>query len=91
MQKQISLGELISHEKQNGLIKLGIRLGDRLLGLRKMQELYEINEMQGLSKEEFSDRLLDALNISLEFDEEALERIPKTGPLLLASNHPLAE
>ncbi len=88
MQKQISLGELISHEKQNGLIKLGIRLGDRLLGLRKMQELYEINEMQGLSKEEFSDRLLDALNISLEFDEEALERIPKTGPLLLASNHP---
>lgn len=88
MQKQISLGELISQEKQNGLVKVGIRLGDRLLGLRKMQELYDVNELHGLSKEEFSDRLLDALNISLAFDEEALSKIPKTGPLLLASNHP---
>ncbi|MCY7294644.1 lysophospholipid acyltransferase family protein [Alteromonas sp. a30] len=88
MQKRISLGELISQEKQNGIMKLGIRLGDRLLGLHKMRALYQNNGLEGLSKEEFSDKLLEALNITLDVDQKALDMIPKEGPLLLASNHP---
>lgn len=88
MQNQISLGSFISQEKQHVILKLGIRVGDRLIGLRKMQQLYEQNSMQGLNKEDFADRFMQVLGINVVDEEKILSAIPRSGPLLIASNHP---
>lgn len=92
MQNQISLGNFVSREKRVGLAKLsfqlGIKLGDRLIGLHKMQQLYQTHNMQGLSKEAFVDKLLQVLNIGIVDEAALLAAIPRSGPLLIASNHP---
>lgn len=61
---------------------------DRLLGIKKMDMLYRQHKMQGLSKEDFSDRLIQILELDIQGKEELQRKIPKTGPLVIASNHP---
>ena len=65
MTAQISLASLLPAEKQKPHIILPIRLIDKIMGLAKMQRLYEDNQMQGLSKQEFADKLLSVLDIVL--------------------------
>lgn len=88
MTSQISLASLLPVEKQKPHIVLPIRLIDKIMGLAKMQRLYEANQMQGLSKEAFADKLLSVLNVSLEGEQQLLAKVPKTGPVVFASNHP---
>lgn len=61
---------------------------DRLLGIKKMDTLYRQHEMQGLSKEDFSDRLIEILKLDIQGAKELQSKIPKTGPVVIASNHP---
>ncbi|MFT6086120.1 MAG: putative hemolysin [Glaciecola sp.] len=61
---------------------------DRLLGIKKMDMLYRKYKMQGLSKEDFSDRLIQILELDIHGKEELQRKIPKTGPVVIASNHP---
>jgi putative hemolysin len=61
---------------------------DRLLGIKKMDMLYRKHKMQGLSKEDFSDRLIQILELDIHGKEELQRKIPKTGPVVIASNHP---
>jgi putative hemolysin len=68
--------------------KIFIWLLDRLLGIKKMDELYRQHEMQGLSKEAFSDRLIEILELDIQGAKELQSKIPKAGPVVIASNHP---
>lgn len=61
---------------------------DRMLGIKKMDKLYRQHEMQGLSKEDFSDRLIEILELDIQGAKELQSKIPKTGPVVIASNHP---
>lgn len=88
MTSQITLASLLPPEKQKLHITLPIRLIDKIMGLAKMQRLYEANNMQGLGKEEFADKLLSVLNVTIDGEQELLAKIPKTGPIVIASNHP---
>lgn len=88
MTAQISLASLLPAEKQKPHIVLPIRLIDKIMGLAKMQRLYEDHQMQGLSKEDFADKLISVLDITLEGEAQLLAKIPQTGPLVIASNHP---
>lgn len=88
MASQISLGTLIPPEKQSLFLKLGVKLLDKLMGLSRMQRLYEQHQMQNLSKEAFADKLLHVLNVIVEGEQEMLDKIPATGPVVIASNHP---
>lgn len=88
MTSKISLATLLPTEKQKPHITLPIRLVDKIMGLARMQRLYEAHQMQGLSKEAFADKLLAALNVTLEGESELLSKVPETGPLVIASNHP---
>ncbi len=65
-----------------------IWFGDRLLGIKKMDMLYRQHEMQGLSKEDFSDRLIEILELDIQGAKELQSKIPRTGPVVIASNHP---
>ena len=61
---------------------------DRALGIAKMNTLYQQHNMQGLSKEAFADKLIDLLQLKISGIAELQQKIPKTGPLVIASNHP---
>lgn len=61
---------------------------DRLLGIKKLNNLYVEQEFSGLNKQDFSERLLDALGVSILSAGKVLNRIPKTGKCIVVCNHP---
>lgn len=65
-----------------------VALADRLLGIRKMDSLYHQHQMQGLSKEVFAQKLLTLLKLNIQGLDALQAAIPKTGPVVIASNHP---
>lgn len=68
--------------------RLIVPLLDRLLGITKMDALYQKHNMQGLSKEAFVTKLLEAQSITVENQASLLAQIPENGPVVIASNHP---
>jgi putative hemolysin len=59
-----------------------------VLGIAKMNKLYHLHNMQGLSKETFADKLIEMLKLQISGIEDLQNKIPKTGPVVIASNHP---
>ncbi|MBF7074069.1 lysophospholipid acyltransferase family protein [Glaciecola sp. MH2013] len=86
MQHLISIRNIVP--SPNFSQKLLIWLLDRLLGIKRMNTLYQEHQMQGLSKEAFSDRIFSILNLDIKGIETLQANIPKTGPVVIASNHP---
>ena len=84
----ISLVNLLPKEKQNSPIRYLVRLLDTILGVRKMDRMYKQHQMNGLDKEAFAQKLLDVMNIRINGGEKLQDGIPKSGPLVIASNHP---
>lgn len=58
-----------------------------VLGLRPLSMVYN-KATEGKTPCDFAQAALDALDVSVNIEGEGLESIPKTGPLLLAANHP---
>ena len=58
----------------------------KIAGLDKLNELYDrLADYKGV---EFSDKVLESLDITLNVNTPALENIPKEGGLVITSNHP---
>lgn len=88
MSASISLTNLVESNKKRSPLGLALRLLDKVVGVSKMNDIYQQHEMAGLSKEDFARRLLSVLNIQVLGGEALQNQIPKTGPLVIASNHP---
>ena len=82
----ISINNLVA--KPSLFVRFSIWILDRVLGIAKMNKLYQTHNMQGLSKEDFADRLINILALNISGIEELQQKIPKTGPVVIASNHP---
>ena len=59
----------------------------RLAKINKVNDLYD--KIKDLEGQEFVDKLLEELNVKYLAFQEDLAKIPKTGPFILVSNHPL--
>lgn len=59
----------------------------KMLNISTMNKIYDRNKH--LSDLDFINALLDEFEVSFEIPEEDLKRIPKTGPFITISNHPL--
>ena len=59
----------------------------KVLKISIMNQIYDRNKH--LTDLEFINALLDEFEINFEIPEEDLKRIPKTGPFITISNHPL--
>jgi len=58
-----------------------------ILRFNKLNKLYsQIAEKKGV---DFIDELIKSLEFNIEFDENQLSKIPKKGPFIIVSNHPL--
>jgi putative hemolysin len=86
MSQVISISNLI--DKSSLPTRTIVWLLDRLLGIAKMNQLYQLHEMQGLSKEAFADKLITLLKLDINGLDTLKARIPKTGAVVIASNHP---
>jgi putative hemolysin len=84
----ISLLNIVPDNKKNFFTKLIFKLLDRVLAINKLDNLYRENNLHGLDKTTFAKGLLDGLNIQLLGLQELQAKIPKTGSLVIASNHP---
>lgn len=59
----------------------------KVLSISAINKVYDLNKhLKGL---EFTNALLEEFEIDYEIPEEDLKRIPKTGPFITISNHPL--
>ena len=83
---KISINNLIA--KPSFATKCVVWLLDRVLGIAKMNKLYHLHNMQGMSKEVFADKLIKMLKLKISGIEDLQNKIPKTGPVVIASNHP---
>ena len=88
MPAAISLLNVVPDNKKNWFTKLIFTLLDSILAINKLDGLYRENNLHGLDKTTFAKSLLDGLNIQLQGLEALQANIPKTGPLVIASNHP---
>src|SRR5690606_8823966 len=77
----------------SGLKKLGILGLPLAWGLKNITGLERLNDIYkrgfGKTAPEFLEYLLKDLEITYELHEEDLKRIPKEGPFVIVSNHPL--
>jgi putative hemolysin len=65
-----------------------IQVIERFGGQRKLKKLY-VNHMENLARgESFFDSAIRLLRINVNYDDAALNAIPKTGPVIFISNHP---
>ena len=66
-----------------------IRCIEKLTGQIKIWRLYNQYRKEYLyTGETFWDAAIRKLDLDIDYDEDALERIPKTGPLVVVANHP---
>lgn len=86
----ISTEDIIS---ASGLSKIGILGKPVAWALKKVFNIDGINDLYNRGKhlqcEPFLDYLIDDLGVDYEIHEEDLKRIPKEGPFIIISNHPL--
>ncbi|NRD18825.1 lysophospholipid acyltransferase family protein [Winogradskyella eckloniae] len=69
---------------------LGTFFGWILMKVLKISTLNKVyNRNKHLSKVEFLDGILDEFQIKFEIPEEDMKRLPKEGPYITISNHPL--
>ena len=84
----LRLASLAPNSLFGALLKLISPLLDRLLGIKKLRDVYESSELSGLDKQDFSEKLLQLLGVQISGGEEVLSKIPKTGRCIVVCNHP---
>jgi len=70
-----------------GPLKLVASAGERLLGLKKLNDLY-LERREGMTSRAFLRYILDVLGVNYTVVRGGLESIPKTGPVIVVANHP---
>ncbi len=63
---------------------------ERLLGLDRLARVYQsLREEESIeTKQSFAARVLKRFGVQWQVDEDELERIPKSGPVVVVANHP---
>ncbi len=61
---------------------------EHLTGRKTIQRMYDLLMANDPNPIDVWKQGLDIMNISMDYNEEALEQIPKTGPLIFVANHP---
>ncbi|WDE98525.1 GNAT family N-acetyltransferase [Lentisphaera profundi] len=82
--KKICIENLL---EDKAIFELSAPLLNKVLKFNKLDAVYQQIEASP-SSEEFIDQALDILNIDIDLNEQDIANIPKTGPVVIVSNHP---
>ena len=69
---------------QRGLI----RLVEAATGQRRLKRIYLMNRLHPVAGETFWEAAVRGLALDVHYDEAALGRIPRSGPVVVVANHP---
>lgn len=72
----------------SGMQTLGAKAVLRVSSLGKLLKAYDEIRAGRVLGENFFEKFVNALKVSVEFDAAKLAAIPKSGPLVITSNHP---
>ena len=72
----------------SSLRRFVVRCVEGTTGQRKLRAIYRAFRADGGTAEVFWDEFLTRSAIKLDFNRDALSRIPRDGPLLVVANHP---
>lgn len=70
------------------LLKPFAVLIDRIVGMKKLREIYQRLGLSGLDPDTFCNRLIVGLGVCVEGKQDVLKHIPEEGPLIIVCNHP---
>lgn len=84
----ISLSAFASKNTSGKILNFLAPALDRLFGIKKLSNLYEKQNFSGLNKQDFSEKLLGALGVTILSGDTVLKKIPKTGKCIVVCNHP---
>lgn len=70
------------------LLKPFAMLIDRIVGMKKLREIYQRLGLSGLDKDTFCQRLIVGLGVCVEGKEDVLANVPEQGSLIIVCNHP---
>lgn len=79
---KVQLAKVVRLNEANPLLDLLIKF----TGLNDLNELYDKVAMRG--PEAFIPKIFESLQISIDCLEKDLEKVPKSGPFIIVSNHP---
>lgn len=61
---------------------------EALLALPGINGIYDRVTRQAVTAQEFCNRCLEDMDVAIQVSKEDLDRVPKTGPLVVVANHP---
>ncbi|MFT5757717.1 MAG: putative hemolysin [Alteromonadaceae bacterium] len=61
---------------------------DRILGINKLRKIYLSQNLTGLDKQAFAQKLLSALGVVIEGGSSVVENLPQKGRCIVVCNHP---
>jgi putative hemolysin len=88
MTTHISLVNIVPPHKRSKLGNALLKIADSLFGITKLNDLYVQHDLAGRPKQDFADSLIKGLNIELSGIDDLRAKVPKEGPVVIASNHP---
>jgi putative hemolysin len=65
-----------------------VRLIERMTGQPRLKRIYDAHRTAPVPGESFWDSAIRRLDLKIAVNEDALARLPKTGPLVIVANHP---
>lgn len=65
-----------------------IRLIERMTGQPKLKRIYEAHRAEPVPGESFWNSAVRRLDLRIDVNEDALAKLPATGPLVVVANHP---
>ena len=86
--KRISISGLYQRGFIGSILKFAAPLLDSILGIDKISALYNKTAGSTAGKEDFITALIENLSVRYHIPDSNIERIPKTGPLVVVANHP---
>lgn len=84
----ISLHSLYPNLSKHFLYKYILSVGDKLMGLDKLQAIYDNSGFKGLPYKEFADTLISEFNTPVVGVDNLQANLPKSGPVIIVANHP---
>ena len=82
------LAPLLPNTLLGKILKPFMPLLERILGVNKLRHVYLNNQLTGVEKQAFSEKLLNGLGVSVFGEEGITAKIPKTGRCIVVCNHP---
>lgn len=84
----IRISALIPNTFSGRILKILSPLLEHILGITKLRNVYLKNDLSGLEKQEFCQKLLFALGVQVSGGEAVIAKLPKTGRCIVVCNHP---